>query len=223
MSQANDSIAVTPGAGALVAAQSPGDGKKYQVMTVADDKGHLLGTKPTYSYIVPSTPVGANKLFLDIFNATGSGKIMKIISIRPIIDTDVAVSGLVGIRLLVFRTSAVGTGGTAWQYRNATLDVAGGTVGPHDTANAALPAQITGRHLLTAGATISEWIRGMYVMGEEASTSMAYEFQGTINILDVDDASCQLLTVREGEGILVKQGAIASVGNVRFRVTFTLE
>lgn len=222
MTQANDSILVTPGSGATVATHLANT-KEYQAVVIADDSGHIKGTKETYSYIVPSAAVGANKLWLDIFNATGSGKVMRIISVRPIIDTDVAVTALVGIRLLVFRTSAVGTGGTAWNYKSATLDVAGGTVGPHDTNNSALPAQITGRHLPTAGATISEWVRGMYAMGEEASTSMAYQFQGQHNLMDLDSDSAQLFTVRENTGILIKQGAVASIGNVRFRVTFTLE
>ncbi len=222
MSLSNDSILVTPGTGATVATELIG-GKEHQVMMLADDAGHILGTKSTYTYIVPSTAVGASKLFLDLFNATGSGQIIKVLSVRPIVDTDIAVVGAVGIRIGLFRTSAVGTGGTAAAYKSATLDVAGGTISPQDTDNAALPAQITARHLPAAGATISEWIRGMYVMGEEASTSMAYMFQGQMNMLDVDDLSAQLLTLREGQGILIKQGAVASIGNVRFRVTFTVE
>lgn len=222
MAQANDSILVTPGTGATVATELIG-GKEHQVIVPADSGGHLIGTLPTYSYIVPSTAVGANKLFLDLFNASGSGTVIKVTSIRPIIDTDVALVGALGIRLLLFRTSTVGTGGTAAAYKSATLDVAGGTISPQDTNNANLSAQITGRHLPTGGATIAEWLRGMYVMGEEASTSQAYVFQGQVNMLDLDSESAQLLTLREGEGILLKQGAVAATGQVRFRITFTVE
>ncbi len=181
------------------------------------------GTLSTYSYIVPSTAVGASKLYLDLFNATGSGKVIRVLSVRPIIDTDIAVVGAVGIRLLLFRTSAVGTGGTVHAYKSATLDVAGGTITPQDTNNAALPAQITARHLPTAGATSAEWLRGMYAMGEEASTSMAYMMQGQFNMLDLDSDDAQMLTLRENQGIAIRQGAVASVGNVRFRITFTVE
>ncbi len=222
MSRANDSILVTPGSGATVA-MHVADSKEHQVVIVADDNGHIRGTKETYSYIVPSTAVGASKLFLDLFNGSGSGKVIRVTSVRPIIDTDVAVTGAVGIRLLLFRTSAVGTGGTAAAYKSATLDVAGGTITPQDTNNANLPAQITARHLPTAGATSAEWLRGMYAMGEEASTSMAYMMQGQFNMLDLDSEDAQLLTLREGQGIAVRQGAVASVGNVRFRITFTVE
>lgn len=224
MTTANDSIAVTPGAGALVATNTPPDLKEYQTVVIAGSNGHVNGTKPTYSYIVPSTAVAASKLFLDIFNAVGSGKVMKIVSVRPIMDVDASVTGVVGVRLLMFRTNTVGTGGTPWNYQSPTLDVAGGTVGPHDTANAALPAQITGRHLPTGGATITDWVRGMYAIGVVTSTSLAYKFQGQFNMLDLDDTTAQLFTVREGEGILIKQGLVAATtANVRFRVTFTLE
>lgn len=222
MTQANDSILVTPGTGATVATHLA-NAKEHEVVMVADAAGHIRGTKETYSYIVPSTAVGASKLYLDLFNATGSGKIIRVTSVRPIIDTDVAVVGAVGIRLLLFRTSAVGTGGTGHAYKSATLDVAGGNISPQDTNNAALPAQITARHLPTAGATSAEWLRGMYAMGEEASTSWAYAMQGQFNMLDLDSDDAQLLTLRENEGIAIRQGAVASIGNVRFRITFTVE
>ncbi|MDQ3273742.1 MAG: hypothetical protein M3Q39_01600 [Actinomycetota bacterium] len=222
MTTSNSSIVITPGVGETTATHTALS-KKHQVVMLADDRGNLAGTMDTYSYIVPSTAVGANKLFLDLFNAAGSGKIIRVTSVRPIVDTDVAVVGAVGIRLLLFRTSAVGTGGTASAYKSATADVAGGTITPQDTANPALPAQITARHLPTAGATPAEWLRGMYVMGEESANSFAYNFQGQVNMLDLDSETAQLLTLREGQGLLIKQGAIASVGSVRFRVTFTVE
>ena len=196
--------------------------KKATAQSIADLGGGTAAPLPTYTYIMPSTSVGANKRFFDMFNAVGSGKIMKITSVRPIVDTDVALTGSLGIRLLLFRTSTVGTGGTLWNYKSATLDVAGGTCSPQDTTNADPPAGVTARHLSTGGSTASEWLRGMYVMGEEASTSMAYHFQGQHNMLDLSDGA-QLLVIREGEGIHVRQGAVAATGNVRFRVTFTLE
>lgn len=43
MTQANDSITVTPGTGATVATHSV-DSKEHQVMIVADPAGRLLGT-----------------------------------------------------------------------------------------------------------------------------------------------------------------------------------
>lgn len=174
----------------------------------------------TYQWIVPSTAVGANKIFLDLFNGAGSGKVIKIRAILPIIDTDVAVVGVVGIRVIVVRTSTVGTGGTAW-VKNGAVDVAGGAWAALDTSNADIGANITARHLSTAGATTHAWMRGAYLMGEEASTSLAYNFQGQYDMAG-DVSGCQPIILREGFGIKIYQGAVASAGNIRFRILFTL-
>lgn len=196
-------------------------GKEHQVVMLADASGHLHGTLPTYLYATPSVAVGANKLFFDLFNAAGSGKIIDVRGIWIIPDTDVIVTGALGVRVDAYRTSAVGTGGTAAAYRSPTPDVGGGNITPLDTLNAALPAQITARWLPTGGATIDDWLFPTYSLGEEASTSQAYmtQYQNILPELTVG----QRLTIREGEGLLMKQGAIAATGNTHFLIAFTLE
>jgi len=220
MSQANDSILVTPGSGATVATELI-NAKEHQVVIQADASGHLMGSLPTYYYATPNAVAGASKLYFDLFNAAGSGKIIDIRGLWAIPKLDVAVAGAVAIRLDMYRTSAVGTGGTAHSYKSATPDVAGGNICPADTDNAALPAQITARWLPTAGATIAEWLLPTYSLGEEASTSMAYisQYQNLLPVLTFG----QRTALREGQGILVKQGAVASIGNVGFLVAFTVE
>lgn len=221
MSQANDSILVTPGSGATVATELI-NGKEYQVIILADNSGHLQNSLPTYMYMTPAAAVGANKLYLDIFNATGSGKIMDIRGIWICPDLDVAVVGALGIKVDLYRTSAVGTGGTAAAYKSATIDVAGGNINPFDTNNAALPAQITARHLPTGGATIAQWVFPSTVFGEESATGVASYLAQWQNILPVLFFG-QKFVIRENEGILLKQGAIAATGNLAFMVVFTLE
>ncbi|MGI8423574.1 MAG: hypothetical protein ACR2NO_05605 [Chloroflexota bacterium] len=220
MAQANDSILVTPGSGATVATELIA-GKEHQVVVQADSSGHIVGTLPTYFWTTPAAVVGADKLHADLFNAAGSGKVVDVRGIWLVPKTDVAVVGVVAIRIDLFRTSAVGTGGTAAAYKSATRDVAGGNISPSDTANAALPAQITARHLPTAGATISEWLISSYTLGEEAPTSMAFitQYQNILPVLTWG----QKLALREGQGILLKQGAVASVGSIGFLVAFTVE
>lgn len=220
MSQANDSILVTPGSGATVATELIG-GKEHQVVIQADNSGHLLGSLPSYMYATPSAPVGASKLYFDLFNAAGSGRVIDVRGVWAIPDTDVAVAGAVAIRVDLYRTSAVGTGGTAAAYKSATVDVGGGNITPFDTANAALPAQITARWLPTGGATISEWLLPTYALGEEASTSQAYmtQYQNLLPALTFG----QKLALREGQGLLMKQFTVASVGNIGFLVAFTVE
>lgn len=220
MTQANDSILVTPGTGTPVATHAIA-GKEHQVMVQADASGHLHGTLPTYLYATPSAVAGAGKLFFDLFNAVGSGKIIDIRGIWVVPKTDVAVVGAVAIRVDLYRTSAVGTGGTAHSYKSPTPDVAGGNISPMDTVNAALPAQITARWLPTAGATLAEWMIATYIAAEESPTSMAYltQYQNILPNLTVG----QKFALNEGQGILLKQGTIASAGSLGFLVAFTVE
>ncbi len=220
MTQANDSILVTPGSGATVATHLIG-GKEHQVVVLADSDGHVHGSLESYLYATPTVAVGASKLYFDLFNATGSGKIIDVRGIWIIPATDVALTGALGVRYDLYRTSAVGTGGTAAAYKSATPDVAGGNINPFDTNNAALPAQITARWLPTAGATIAQWLFGTYAPGEETATSMAHitQYQNIIPVLTVG----QKLSIRENSGILVKQGTVAATGNTKFLVAFTVE
>lgn len=220
MSQANDSVLVTPGSGATIATHTV-NSKEHQVMMLADESGHIAGSLPTYLYTTPAAAVGADKLYFDFFNATGSGKIIDVRGIWAVPKTDVAVTGALAIRVDLYRTSAVGTGGTVASYKSATRDVGGGNICPFDTDNAALPAQITARWLPTAGATISEWILPTYSLGEESATSMAYisQYQNLLPALFFG----QKFVLRENQGLLVKQGSIASVGNIGFIMCFTVE
>ncbi len=220
MAQANDSVLVTPGSGATIATELI-NGKEHQVVVNADSSGHIVGTLPTYLYATPNAVAGASKLYFDLFNATGSGKVIDVRGVWIIPKTDVAVAGAVAIRVDLYRTSAVGTGGTAHSYKSATVDVAGGNISPMDTNNAALPAQITARWLPASGATIAEWMIPTYSLGEEASTSMAYlsQYQNLLPMLTWG----QRFALREGQGLLAKQGTVASIGNVGFLVAFTVE
>lgn len=220
MAQANDSILVTPGAGATVATHLVG-GKEHQVVMQADSDGHIAGSLATYFWATPAAAVGANKLYLDFFNATGSGKIIDIRGAWIIPKTDVAVVGALGIRVDLYRTSAVGTGGTVFAYKSATIDVAGGNVTPSDTANATLPVQITGRWLPAGGATISEWIFPAFSLGEETATSSAFlsQYQNIMPSLVFG----QKWVLRENQGMLLKQGAVAATGSISFLIAFTVE
>lgn len=220
MTQANDSILVTPGSGATVATHVV-NAKEHQVVMVADDSGHIQGSLPTYFYCTPPIAVGANKLLCDIFNATGSGKVMDVRGVWIIPKLDAAVTGALSVRIDTYRTSAVGTGGTAGSVDSATPDVAGGNFTKFDESNTAIPAQITARVAPTGGATISRWLFPTNSSPEETNTAMGYmtQFQNLIPMFTYG----QKLVVRENTGLLFKQGAVASVGSVSILIAFTLE
>lgn len=217
MTQANDSILVTPGSGATVATHNPGDAKEYQVVMLADDKGHIHGTKPSYMLFAPTQAVGASKLFFDLFNAAGSGKIIEINGIWAVVKTDVAIAGVVGVELQVARTSAVGTAGTAATYNGTVFTAA--TITPKDTGNAALPAQITARLTPTGGATVAGVWWQNYIFTEE--TNVSSQVSQFFNLVPAQTTEFQSLTLREGQGVVVRQGTIAGLGSLGFLVDFT--
>jgi len=169
-----------------------------------------------YKLIIPPSAVAASKIHCDMFNATWSGKTVRIVSalIFPLLDA--AVTGTLGVRLHLTRTTAVGTGGTAATTDDTSLTVA--TFCELDTTLTALPAQITARLApgggATAGAHLS--IRNVFTEETNAGTAAAAAL-GTDFI-----APGSAVYVAENAGIRIVQGTVASVGSVFFEVLFEL-
>lgn len=213
MALPNDSINVTPGSGATVATQLVSS-KEYQVVMVADVDGHVQGSNPVYRLIVPGSAVGANQVHCDLFNATGSGLRLQVLSARVVPDTDTAVAGTVAAEIALTRTTAVGTGGTA-----ATLDstsLTAPTIAELDTDNVALSANVTARSRPTAGATAGALLGLRYIFTEE--TSAAAQVAGTFGVEYVTPGT--KIIVRENQGLRFVQGSVATVGTLTFEITF---
>lgn len=217
MTQANAS-ATTGGSGDVIATHNPGDGKEYQVVMLAGDGGHIHGTKPSYVAFVPVVAVGANKIFFDLFNAVGTGKVLEINGLWAVVKTDVAVTGTLGVELQTSRTSAIGTGGTAATYSGTVFTAA--TITPKDTNNASLPAGVTLRAVPTAGATIAGVLWQNYFFTEE--TNVSSQVGQFFNLIPAATTEFQSLTLREGQGLRVNQGAVASVGSIGFTIDFSV-
>lgn len=220
MTLPNSSVPVTAGSGVSVATHTVA-GKEIQTVALTDESGHLAGSLPTYGLITPPIAVGVDKLLLDLFNASGSGKVVDVRGIWLIPKLDAAVTGALAVRVDAYRTSAVGTGGSTVAADSATRDVSTGTTWKFDENNAAIPAQITARVAPTGGATISRWLFPNNVAPEESNTSMGYltQWQNLVPSFMFG----QKFTFREGQGLLLKQGTVASVGSVSIFVAFTLE
>ena len=77
MTKANDSVLVTPGSGATVATHLV-DSKEHQVVMIANANGHLQDTLPTWYIWSTYDARAANEILIDLFNATGSGVILKV-------------------------------------------------------------------------------------------------------------------------------------------------
>ena len=187
MTKAGDSILVTPGSGATVATHTV-DGKEHQVVMIANASGHLQDTLPTW-YVWSTFDAGAaNEILIDLFNATGSGVILRVRKI--FVQHNMAAITGVGHVFNVDRTSAVGTGGTGLTPR------------PADSANSALPGGVTARHAATGGATSAYTLFSLSVDPEETRPGAA--IMGMINWVP-EGPNVQEITCRENEGLRVQQ------------------
>jgi hypothetical protein len=178
---------------------------------------------PSFLFVSPPISVGVSKLYVDLFNAAGSGTPVDVRSVRFVPRADAAVTGAVAVRGDLFTTSAAGTGGTAAIRDTAAStspDPAGGSItkfggGPN------LPAQITIRTAPTGGATIARWVRQWQVFVEE--TNPATLIAHSINWVPCDDdGDGSRWEVPEGSGILVRQGTVLSVGSVSVVIRFRI-
>lgn len=169
-----------------------------------------------YKLFVPKQAVGADLVYFDLFNVATSGLTLSLYSVVPVVSGAVAVTGVVGVDLLLTRTSAVGTGGTAATAEGATITAA--TFSAVDNSQPLNLTQISARLTPTGGATAGAILGYRSVFSEETSA-------GTYVPVDLVNSPAQgfgSVIVRPGTGIRVIQGAVASVGNIGFDVLFSV-
>jgi hypothetical protein len=167
-----------------------------------------------YCFFVPPQAAGANKVHLDLFNAS-TNRDVEVVSVQPIMSGAVAVVGTVAVDLYLTRTTAVGTGGTAATAEGTALNAA--AVAKLDPDSPALPATITMRAAPGGGATAGAVLAFDSVFPEETNTATYFR-----NNLIKDNWLGTRLIVPPSSGIRVVQGAVASVGNVGFLVLFSV-
>lgn len=193
------------------------NGKKFGVVMLAGPSGHIEGSLDSWLLSIPPQVLGANKLHFDFFNADAA-KIIKVRGIWVIVAQDVANAAVVSARLDWFRTSAIGTAGTAAAAGSNTIAP---TFAPKDTTNAALPTGITARAAPTGGAASDDWLFPTFHATEELQVGGALSQWN--NILPDPDRGEQELVLRQNQGLKAVQGAVAGAGNIGFLVSFTAE
>ena len=222
MTQANDSITVTPGTGATVATHLANT-KEYQVIMRAEPNGHLEGTVPTYTLITPATSAGGvNKIHLDLWNGSGSN-VIKIHGVWIQSDLDAGSGANKGMLVDLYRTSAVGTGGTTMTYGGIVSSAA--TINPKDTANASLPAGVSAR-FQPATATQAHWLDYIYVATDEATAAQASAYNNGYAINSLIRSPVrgeQSLTIRPSEGFSIVQRTNGNSPIFGFMIDFTVE
>lgn len=189
---------------------------QYPTHVKADAGGDVQGTVPVYKLVIPPQAVGANKMMFDLFvPATGGPASLELLGLFVTPQADVAVTGVVALRLDWFRTSTVGTGGTAAVYNGTSVAVP--AIIPRDTTNPALGG-LSARAAPTGGATIAAWWGFRYAFPEEThiATNLS-QFFNTVKDSGVD----QNIVLRAGQGLMMRQGSVLSVGAVGFEVLFT--
>lgn len=210
MAQSNDSILVTPGTGATVATQLV-SGKEYQVVVPADEIGHIQGSKATWVVSTGNTAhvAAARTTLIDLFNATGSGVVLRVVGCY-VIPAQVAVAG-VGMTYEIIRTTTVGTGGTVITPQAFDLD------------STALPAGVTSR-VKPAGGAAGTTVT-LFLNGASEETFPYAAMASTLNhIPQVNElAAMKGLKIRANEGLKVDQTTNSNVGNVNVVFVFTVE
>lgn len=171
-----------------------------------------------FKLFVPKQAVGANLVYFDLFNASGSAVTLILESCLPIVSGAVAVVGTLGVDLFLTRTSAVGTGGTAADFNGTSLTAA--TISTIDPAGSALPNGVTARLTPTGGATAGAVLSWCSVFTEETNTATYFS---VMNDLARRHRDSPFPRIPQGAGIRVVQGSVASVGNIGFELGFRLE
>lgn len=219
MTQANDSILVTPGSGATVATHLV-NSKEHQAVVLVDETGHVVGSKDTYYYaIVEQVHVAAaNTVHWDLFNAHAS-LLVRVTTIAQLPSLTVAVTGIVFAWSLI-RTTSVGTAGAAQ------------TVWLPDLSQTALDVAVTCRSKPTGGAASGVTVRNYSIHSEEtnASTQMTHQMMmgGVANLVPIElqappFGSGHGILLRQNQGIKCVQVTNSAAGNTGWLIGFTVE
>lgn len=223
MTLAGDSILVTPGSGATIATHTV-NSKEHQVVMVADPDGHIQGSTQAYMLVqMPRVTTAAATDFFDLFNATGSGKVIRLRGIYPVIEVTAASAIIPTFRFDIFRTSAVGTSGTTATFESATAPATAlvNIVRLSTVDAATLPAQITARSLPTGGATAAAYLFSIQLTSEETNAGIVAA--QAVNWLPEFDYG-NPFELQENQGFKIRQiTATASTGtNFGWCVTFAV-
>ena len=157
----------------------------------------------TYFASRSSTASAASQDYLTVFNASGSGKILRIQRITLASGNTAAVAG-VAVAMEYHRVSTAGTTCTAVTIRLA------------DSTNTAVPAQVTSTSVCTTDPTSTFVFGGCSLNTDETSPSPM------VNCYLFPGVGGQPITLREGEGIMLKNTALAPVGLLTPTIEFTM-
>lgn len=204
----------TLGTGDIIATSTV-NSKEYQVFMQANDDGHIWGSKPLYTAMIPTQVhvAAASTVHWDLFNADAT-LIVRVVSIRQIPNITTAVTGIV-FDWLLERTTSVGTGGTTITPWLADLN---------DTA---LDADITCRSKPTGGAAQSTDLFSYSISSEETNAAtIQVASQGGLELVPFPLLPVNMgkgLVLRQNQGLRCNQNTNSNAGNTAWMITFSVE
>jgi hypothetical protein len=161
---------------------------------------------PTYVATIPASALAANKNHASIVNLTGSGKTVRI---QHIYATPAMAAAIVGLQITL---EVHGIAGTTPTGGNVI------TIRKHDTDDDDLPAQIEARANPTAS-PLANWILASGVVNPE-ETSPSRDGQASIF---QKHGSISSLILRENQGLLIRQTALAGAGAINLHIVFLVD
>lgn len=165
-----------------------------------------------YRLFVPKQAVGADLVYFDLFVPSASEKRFELLSVLPVVSGAVAVVGVVGVDLLLTRTTAVGTGGTGATFEGTSTTAM--TFSAHDSQRPLKTQEISARLTPTGGATAGAVLSWGCVFSEETADAT---YQRAVDLAR-PTPDLPPVVILPNSGIRVVQGAVASVGNIGFNV-----
>lgn len=182
-----------------VAADGAGKRLRTNTRTVGGQEVHeqfvLLSGLPTHYFQTAASAVAQNRVYLDMFNATGSPNVIVVKKIFIQLHY-AAVTGVANI-FEIRKTSAIGTGGTVMTGVKA------------DTTDANLPSQFTVRHLATGGAT-SAGVLCMIPLTAEETSVVGVDSWSTNALAEGNETKD--INLNPGEGLSVVHTSNTTVG-----------
>lgn len=164
--------------------------------------GFGLADKLVYVASALGVASAASKDYINVFNASGSGKVLRILRISATVDSQAAVTGLQpGFTVSRYTTD----GATCTSITPVGLD----------TNNPSLPSQVTAKTNCTTDPTGLTNLFRLSLYADETQQATRDMF--------ISAGLGQTVTLREGQGITLISGGTAPAGVISISIFFTLD
>ena len=195
-----------------VAPDSTGNKMRTRTRVIGGNTVHeqaiFTASEETWYALADAVAFAASKQHISILNATGSGMVVRV---RKIFPCDLSLASVTGVAV-------------RFDFKKATAHSAGTVITPQaaDSSNAALPAQVTVRTgaTVTEGALLWPYTCASDEVGATQAFPSAQLMQALNSIPEGDEV--QELTLREGEGLTIKQITSSTVGSFSWLMVFTI-